>query len=39
VQLQDYDFVEIMVAWWDIAHNWSTVMDGYRLFRKNSQGR
>lgn len=39
VQLQDYDFIGIMETWWDVSHAWSTVMDGYSLFRKNRQGR
>ncbi|GAB0206658.1 hypothetical protein GRJ2_003131400 [Grus japonensis] len=39
VQLENYDIVAIMETWWDDLHNWSAVMDGYKLFRRDRQGR
>ena len=39
VQLENYDIVAIMETWWDDSHNWSAAMDGYKLFRRDRQGR
>jgi len=38
VQLQGHDLVEIMGTSWDSSHDWSAVMDGYRLLRKDRLG-
>ncbi|CAM5117140.1 unnamed protein product [Natator depressus] len=35
----NYDMIGITETWWDNSHDWSTVMDGYKLFRKDTQGR
>lgn len=35
VKLQGYDFVEITNTWWDGSHDWSVVLEEYRLFRKD----
>lgn len=35
VKLQGYDFVEITDMWWDVSHDWSVVLEGYRLFKKD----
>ena len=32
VQQDSYDLVAITGAWWDDSHDWSAVMDGYKLF-------
>ena len=34
-----YDLVAIMETWWDRSHDWSAAIDGYKLFRKDRQGR
>ena len=34
-----YDLVAIMEMWWDHYHDWNAAMDGYKLFRKDRQGR
>ena len=34
-----YDLAAIMETWWDYSHDWSAAMDGYKLFRRNRQGR
>ena len=39
VQQENYDIVAIMETWWDGSHNWSAAMDGYKLFRRDRQGR
>ncbi|KAJ7419158.1 hypothetical protein WISP_55404 [Willisornis vidua] len=39
VQQGSYDVVAIMETWWDDFHNWSAKMDGYKLFRRDCQGR
>ncbi|KAK4818760.1 hypothetical protein QYF61_018932 [Mycteria americana] len=36
---ENYDMVAIMETWWDDSHNWSAAMDGYKLFRRDRQGR
>jgi len=35
IQQDGYDLVAITEAWWDNSHDCHTVMDGYRLFRKD----
>ena len=35
----NYDLVAITETWWDHSHDWSAAMDGYKLFRKDRQGR
>ncbi|GAB0204229.1 cAMP-dependent protein kinase inhibitor alpha [Grus japonensis] len=37
--LQGYDLVGNMEMWWDGSYDWSVGMEGYRLFRKDRQGR
>ncbi|OPJ66568.1 hypothetical protein AV530_016604 [Patagioenas fasciata monilis] len=32
--LEDYDLEAITESWWDGSHEWSVVIDGYRLFRR-----
>ena len=39
VQQASYDLVAITETWWDRSHDWSAAMDGYKLFRKDKQGR
>ena len=39
VQQANYDLVAITETWWDHSHDWSAAMDGYKLFRKDRQGR
>ena len=39
VQQASYDLVAITETWWDHSHDWSAAMDGYKLFRKDRQGR
>ncbi|GAB0207631.1 ubiquitin carboxyl-terminal hydrolase 4 [Grus japonensis] len=34
-----YDLIGIMETWWDGSYDWSVGMEGYRLFRKDRQGR
>ena len=28
-----------METWWDGSHDWSAAVDGYKLFRRDRQGR
>ncbi|GAB0193035.1 hypothetical protein GRJ2_001768800 [Grus japonensis] len=37
--LQGYDLIGITEMWWDGSYDWSVGMEGYRLFRKDRQGR
>lgn len=30
---------DITEMWWDVSHNWSIIMEGYRIFRKDRQWR
>ncbi|PKU31493.1 rna-directed dna polymerase from mobile element hypothetical protein [Limosa lapponica baueri] len=39
VQQDSCDVVAITEVWWDDGHNWNAVMDGYKLFRRDRQGR
>ena len=39
VRQASYDLAAIMETWWDCSHDWSAAMDGYKLFRKDRQGR
>ncbi|KAK4825828.1 LOW QUALITY PROTEIN: hypothetical protein QYF61_002951 [Mycteria americana] len=39
MQLENYDIVAITETWWDDSHNWSAALDGYKLFRRDRQGR
>ena len=38
-ECRGYDLVAITETWWDHCHEWSAAMDGYKLFRKDRQGR
>ena len=33
--LESYDLVAITETWWDESHDWSVVINGYRLFRRD----
>ena len=39
VQQENYYMVAITETCWDDSHNWSAAMDGYKLFRRDRQGR
>ena len=39
VQQANYDLVAITETWWDNSHDWSAVMDGYKLYRRDRKGR
>jgi len=39
VQLEKYDLSAIMETWWNESYDWSAVRKGYRLFRRDRQGR
>ncbi|GAB0178597.1 hypothetical protein GRJ2_000325000 [Grus japonensis] len=39
VCLQGYDLIGITETSWDSSYDWSVGMEGYRLFRKDRQGR
>ncbi|GAB0204012.1 mitochondrial enolase superfamily member 1 [Grus japonensis] len=38
-QSQCYDVIGISETWWEESCDWCAVMDGYRLFRRDRQGR
>ncbi|KAK4806168.1 hypothetical protein QYF61_001091 [Mycteria americana] len=38
-QEYSYDVIAISETRWNESHNWSAGMEGYRLFRRDSQGR
>ena len=35
VSQANYDLVAITETWWDHSHDWSAVIDGYKLFRRD----
>ncbi|PKU44302.1 rna-directed dna polymerase from mobile element jockey-like [Limosa lapponica baueri] len=39
VLLESYDIVAITETWWDESYVWSVAVDGYKLFRRDRQGR
>ncbi|PKU42582.1 adaptin ear-binding coat-associated protein 1 [Limosa lapponica baueri] len=39
VQQDSCDIVAITETWWDDGHDWNAAMDGYKLFRRDRQGR
>ncbi|PKU28413.1 mitochondrial fission process protein 1 [Limosa lapponica baueri] len=39
VLLQSYDIVAISETWWDESYDWSVAIEGYKLFRRDRQGR
>ena len=39
VRKASYDLAAITETRWDRSHDWSAAMDGYKLFRKDRQGR
>ena len=38
-QSHSYDIIGISEIWWDESCDWSVAIDGYRLFRRDRQGR
>lgn len=38
MQFKGCDLIRITETWWYSAHSWSAATDGYRLFRKDSDG-
>ncbi|PKU47468.1 rna-directed dna polymerase from mobile element jockey-like [Limosa lapponica baueri] len=36
---ESYDVVAVTETWWDESNDWSATMDGYKLFRRDRQGR
>ena len=39
VQLGKYYLIAITETWWDESHDWNTLIEDYRLFRRDRQGR
>jgi len=39
VQQDSNDFVAIAETWWDDFHDWSALMDGYKLFSRDRNGK
>ena len=39
VQLGKYDLIGITETWWDESHNWNTLIEDFRLSRRDRQGR
>jgi len=37
--LESCDLIALNETWWVESHNWSVAIDGYRLFRRDRQGR
>ena len=33
------ELTAIMETWWDESHDWNTLIEDYRLFRRDRQGR
>ena len=37
VQLGKHDLIAITETWWDESHDWNTLIEEYRLFRRDRQ--
>jgi len=37
VQQDSYELVAITEKWWDVSHDLSAAVDGYKLFRRDRQ--
>jgi len=35
MQLENYDLIAITETWWGKSHNWNTVIEGSKLFRRD----
>jgi len=38
-QLENCDFIAFAETWWDRLHNGNTTFEGFKLFRRDRQGR
>ena len=39
VQLENYNLIANTEMWWDELHSWNIGMEGYKLYRRDRQGR
>lgn len=39
VPLENFDLIAIKGIWWEDSHDWNTTIEGYKLFRRDRQGR
>jgi len=39
VQHDSYNLAAITETWWDDSYDWTASVDGYKLFRRDRQGR
>jgi len=39
IRQDGYDLVTVTEMWWDDSNVWSAAMDGYKLFRRDRQGK
>ena len=39
VSYWNYDIIDISEIWWNESHDWSAGIEGYRIFRRDRQGR
>lgn len=39
IQMENYDLIAVTESWWDESDDWSAVTDGYKIFRRDRQGR
>ncbi|PKU41567.1 hypothetical protein llap_8142 [Limosa lapponica baueri] len=39
VLLENYDIMAINETWWDESYDWNLAIEGYKLFRRDRQGR
>lgn len=39
VHLENFDLVAITETWWDNSHNWNATIKGYKIFRRDREGR
>lgn len=39
MQLESYGLIAIKETWWNECHNWNTVIEGYKHFQRDKQGK
>jgi len=39
VQLESYNLIAIIETWWEESHSWNTMIEDYKHFRRDRQGR
>lgn len=39
IQLENHDLIPVTETWWEELQDWSTAIEGYKIFRRGGLGR